>query len=551
MSSTAIFLGAFALLVLPIAGYVVYQVKLHPLAKHPGPFLAKLTNAYGAYHALKEDVHLEMWRCHQKYGDFVRWGPDRVLVNTASGMRDIYTSGKNVVKSRGYNALVHVVPSVLTIRDKKQASTRRRLLAEGLSDAALRSHEPIILTHVDRLCQVLGPADDVWSEPRNMAHWCSYLAFDIMSEVVFGQKYDLLGSPTHRYIVPAINGSNIRTTVLGYLPQLVWRRLDKKLFSASIKARNVFLAFMNAMLQARFHHAASCSGGDGLDGQRRDVFSALLKPPPPAEKGGEVDSVLNQYRIRSDSATLAIAATDTVSTALSTTLFYLSRPAHASALRLAAAEVRRAFPTRASIRQGTALTSCTYLRACIDESMRVTAPVGGALFREVGPGGVVVDGQWFPEGVDVGTGMYSIHRSGRYFERGERWEPERWLVDEAAGEGEERLKAMRGVFHPFSFGPRACLGKGMALAEILLTVARLLWEFEIEEVVERRDDGSDVVVGGGDPLSGPSGRRDPGEYQLYHGGITSSKSGPMLRFRRRVVAQVEAAEKEGEPVVQK
>ena len=135
-----------------------------------------------------------------------------------------------------------------------------------------------------------------------------------MSEVIFGQRYDLLGSPTHRYIVAAINGSNIRTTVLGYLPQLTWQRLDKKLFSASIKARDAFLAFMNAMVQARFHNSASCyAENDGQDRQHgrqhHDVFSVLLKPPPAAKPAAADahDSILSQYRIRSDSATLTIA----------------------------------------------------------------------------------------------------------------------------------------------------------------------------------------------------------------------------------------------------
>lgn len=59
------------LLAIYAAGVVVYRLTLHPLAKYPGPFLAKATDIYLAYHAWKGDRHLEFNRCHEKYGRIV------------------------------------------------------------------------------------------------------------------------------------------------------------------------------------------------------------------------------------------------------------------------------------------------------------------------------------------------------------------------------------------------------------------------------------------------------------------------------------------------
>lgn len=65
---------------------IIYKLHFHPLAKYPGPFLAKLTNLYAAYHSWKGDIPLDQWRCHQKYGPRVRYAPNKVMFNTAASL---------------------------------------------------------------------------------------------------------------------------------------------------------------------------------------------------------------------------------------------------------------------------------------------------------------------------------------------------------------------------------------------------------------------------------------------------------------------------------
>jgi hypothetical protein len=81
--SSAIAVGLF----IRFAYNFVYNVFLHPYAKYPGPFLAKFTDLYAGYHAWKGDIHLDMWRCHQQYGDKVRYAPNRLNVNTVTGLK--------------------------------------------------------------------------------------------------------------------------------------------------------------------------------------------------------------------------------------------------------------------------------------------------------------------------------------------------------------------------------------------------------------------------------------------------------------------------------
>jgi hypothetical protein len=65
----------------------IYNVCFHPYAKYPGPFLARFTDLYAGYHAWKGDIHLDMWRCHQVYGDKVRYAPNRLNINTVTGLK--------------------------------------------------------------------------------------------------------------------------------------------------------------------------------------------------------------------------------------------------------------------------------------------------------------------------------------------------------------------------------------------------------------------------------------------------------------------------------
>ena len=80
-----------------------YRLTLHPLAKYPGPWLAKITELYPLYHSIIGDRHLTFWRLHKKHGDIIRYGPNQLSVNTSTGLKSIYGFKANVQKSSWYS----------------------------------------------------------------------------------------------------------------------------------------------------------------------------------------------------------------------------------------------------------------------------------------------------------------------------------------------------------------------------------------------------------------------------------------------------------------
>lgn len=65
---------------LSICGYIVYIYFFAPLAKIPGPFLAKFTKLWMAYRTKTGPWHRELISMHQRYGSVVRIAPDELYV---------------------------------------------------------------------------------------------------------------------------------------------------------------------------------------------------------------------------------------------------------------------------------------------------------------------------------------------------------------------------------------------------------------------------------------------------------------------------------------
>ena len=217
-----------------------------------------------------------------------------------------------------------------------------------------------------------------------------------------------------------------------------------------------------------------------------------------------------------------IAGTDTSSTAMAAVFFYLAHNPHAYAR--AVREIRDTFATVEDIRMGPKLNSCVYVRACVDEAMRMSPSVGSTLYREISPGGTVIDGEFIPAGTDVGTSIYSIHHNPTYFPEPFLYSPERWLVGEGVSTPAS-IESAYSAFNPFSIGPRSCIGKGMAITELMLTMAMVCWHFDFK-LAEGDTSGGKEFGGEG------FGRHRPNEFQLYDH-VTAGKNGPMIHFRVR------------------
>ena len=312
-----------------------------------------------------------------------------------------------------------------------------------------------------------------------------------MSTLIYSASYDSLGQDTFRFVPRAIEDSNVRMSVILQAPELMLGRLDKKIFPHSITARNKFLKFLGSMIATR----TKAKTGEK---HAEDIFSFLQTAhDPETGKGFGIEELMGE------SATLIVAGSDTTSTTLAGVFYYLSQN-QGGAYERAAAEVRSTFASLEDIRIGTKLATCSYLRACVEETLRLSPPTGSALWREVSQGGTVIAGRFVPAGCDVGVGIYAIHHNPMFHSEPFKFRPERFLEN-------EENNVSRQAFMPFSLGTRGCIGKGLAMVELMLTMASVLWLCDF-----RRAEHAPTIE----------------EYQLRDH-ITAAKHGPRLQFRLR------------------
>jgi cytochrome P450 len=152
------------------------------------------------------------------------------------------------------------------------------------------------------------------------------------------------------------------------------------------------------------------------------------------------------------------------------TYFLLKNP---RALEKLTKEIRRKFESADDITM-IGVNSCSYLLACLEESLRIFPPSPATHARYTPPGGITIEGNYVPEGIAVGIPIYAACHSALNFQDPDIFIPERWT-----GEDRRYDTDRKDAMQPFSLGPRNCIGPNLAYVETKLVITKLLWHFDM------------------------------------------------------------------------
>ncbi|EPE26577.1 Cytochrome P450 [Glarea lozoyensis ATCC 20868] len=523
------FLAAVLFTCLEAFLWATYQVFLHPLSEYPGPFIAKFSDIYSGFHAFNRRLHLQTWINQQKYGSVVRQGPNKLVFNSMAALRAIYKTDKTT-KAEAYMALGPGLTTynIFSAIDNKLHRSRRQLIGQVLTERSMHVFEPTMTEQVNLFTRNILKATQS-SSPVNVSMRTRQLGINIAAILAFGYDMKLQTEDENQFMLKVLDrgtwASNvafhyplIRRLHLGILMMLpLFHLLEKymRLLETMINTRTALPNDAKHDLYSFVAHALD-SESSGL--RKSDLWS-------------EANLFLSAGQFFYQSAhhftdfdeLMAEIAGETVNTAISATMFYLSR--NQDAYGRLVDEIRTSF-SRGDEINSASLAGCQYLRACIDESLRLSPPAPSILWRDIIPSKepFVIDGHIVAPGTIVGVNTYSIHHNEFCFPNAFSFNPDRWL--ESSNFSEEAKRIMRDTFVPFSIGPRGCAGKAMAYLETSLTIAKTLWYFDFEIAP-----GQAAEVGAG-KMGGQKGREFPGEFQLYDV-FGAGHDGPILIFKPR------------------
>lgn len=311
----------------------------------------------------------------------------------------------------------------------------------------------------------------------DLVTWFNWTTFDVITDLLFGEPLgSLKKKATHKHLELLLDlvVSQASVQTLEIFP---WLKPLARFFADSnlLRRRKEYAVYIARQVEKRIDRPEDCM-------YRPDFMTEILAHNLPNRKTGTGEPTLSRTELYANAGFLVIAGSETSATTLSAATYLLTR--HPTALRKLQREVRTAFASYADI---TLESVCRlpYLIAVLNEALRHFPPVPAGFVRVTGPGGEYMSGTYVPEGTAVSVSQYAAGQSPANFSDPQAFVPERWLNATAVAAGLTDAATLaryaddrKAGHQPFSTGPRACLGRNLAYAEMRLILAKMVWSFD-------------------------------------------------------------------------
>lgn len=472
----------WALALAPLALVLYYLVPYYStygkLRGIPAPFPAQFSNLWLLYVCRRGKRYQYADEVHQKLGPVVRIQPNHVSIADDEAIQVIYGHGNGFLKSDFYDAFVSIRRGLFNTRDRAEHTRKRKIVAHTFAPKSVLQFEPYIHANLETFVRKWDEITVNQRQSDGSAHieclsWFNYVAFDAIGDLAFGAPFGMLeagadiaevqpssGGPA--FYAPAVEILNRRGEVsaaLGIIPQLkpYARWFPDPFFSQGVEAVQNLAGIAIARVQNRLKNPPNID--------RKDLLARLQ------EGRDEKGEPLGVEELTAEALTQLIAGSDTTSNTSCALLYYAAKTP--GVLQKLQAELDAAIPDGANVPSFEMVRNLPYLEAVINETMRMHSTSGIGLPRQIPPEsqGVHLNGYFFPPGTVLSVPTWTIHHSKEIWGPDAlEFRPERW---------ENITARQKNAFIPFSYGPRACVGRNLAEMEMKMIAATWARRYDV------------------------------------------------------------------------
>ena len=480
--------AAFALLSLLICFLVIptsnYFRDPKGLRKYPNLHpLSGITDFVFLYHAHKGFRSKALFDAH-KESPVVRIGPNSLSYGDVRAIKDIYGHNTKCTKDLMYSELAGTHYHLADVIDKPEHARKRKVLSSAYAIKNLEGWEHKVadmtsrmVKAFDALCSNPLPATQTRPNTEDLTvdyrMWSNLFTIQAIANIGLSEDLRFLDQGSDLVTAERMDGTlhqvNYRECLHATAraqSQLVWaydwyKTLIKISKVVSPKYREMWrlnedwndIVFHRATQRLKRYQA-----GERLD----DFFTALMEDKNCTPNNLEWGEIVAEISIMMN------AGSDTTAIAMNNAMYMLLKnPACLATLRK---EIDAVLDEEDVVAPYDKVKHLPYLRACLDESMRIIPPTTFGLPRRTPAGGAPILGDYIPGNTSVAMSSYVAHRNESVFPEPEVYRPERWL--------EEGGKELQPYFIAFSAGARGCIGRNISYLEQMVVLASLLHRFE-------------------------------------------------------------------------
>ena len=328
---TLICLGVIVLIAADLVWIAIYRIFSHPLAKYPGPVLAKLSDLYMVSAAARCRDTYTRHELHRRYGNVVRTGPNELCFADAASIKDIYGQSSEPCLKAPYfydGFTLTGLHSVFSTTDRVAHARMRRLFAHGFSERGVLSFQREILTTIETYLSIIAAGQTKPIDLHDLTHG---LFLDTASQLSFAQSFKVLRDGKNAVVTDIDTYASV-APLFGTFPAA--RYLPFGRFKAGRDARIRIIQGVQSYLD---DFRARLSKGTAESGLLRSMIEARDEGSSPSTR-----SALSDAEIIENAVTFINAGSGTTASTLIYTIYELGKRQNLqTALE---AEIRNAFP---------------------------------------------------------------------------------------------------------------------------------------------------------------------------------------------------------------